>query len=204
VSTPESPSLADRRQIEAWIEEAKTGSVEALGELLAACQLYLLGVARRRIPAQLQAKVSPSDLVQETSVAAHRGIGDFRGERLEELLAWLREILLCNAANAWRGYQATGMRRISREIPINEYSDVANELRDGALSPRSQLIDREERRRVEDAIARLSEDHRQVILLRSRDRLSFVEIGEQMQRSADAVRKLWMRAVACLEQECDR
>jgi RNA polymerase sigma-70 factor (ECF subfamily) len=196
-------SLDDRRQIEAWIDEAKQGSSEALGKLLEASHLHLLAMARRRTSKVLQCKVSPSDLVQETSLAAHRGFALFRGQRLEELLAWLREILLHQAANVRRSYQETGKRDLALEFPINGNPFIEHNLPAADLSPRAQLVVDEERELIERAMERLGEDHRRVIELRSRERLSFIEIGERMERSADAARKLWLRAVERLERECD-
>jgi RNA polymerase sigma-70 factor, ECF subfamily len=49
-------------------------------------------------------------------------------------------------------------------------------------------------------LAELSHDYRQVIRLRSWDRLSFVEIGEQLGCTADAARKLWLRAIERFER----
>jgi RNA polymerase sigma-70 factor (ECF subfamily) len=202
VDTDSRPALAhDKREIEAWIDQAKHGSQAALGKLLDACRLYMLELARERVAAPLAAKFSASDLVQETSLDAHRDFANFRGQRLEELLAWLRQIMLYNAANARRRYQVNGKRDAFREIPLNGSPAVAEALADEAPSPRSQLAGVEETQMVEQALGRLSDDHRQVIVLRSREHLSFVEIGRHMDRSADAARKLWFRAVERLQDE---
>jgi DNA-directed RNA polymerase specialized sigma24 family protein len=56
------------------------------------------------------------------------------------------------------------------------------------------------------ALDALSADHRRVIVLRNLELRSFVEIGALMNRSADAVRKLWVRALEELQAElrgCD-
>jgi RNA polymerase sigma-70 factor, ECF subfamily len=195
------PNLLDKEQIETWIEEAKNGSASALGHLLEACQSYLTELASRRVPVSLKCKCSPSDLVQETSLDAHRDFANFRGEHLEQLLAWLRRILLYNAGNADRYYAMTRKRQASRELPLELYPTIAASLKDDALSPRSQLVEAEEEEEITRALDRLSDDHRRVILLRNREHYSFVDIGIQMDRSADAVRKLWFRAVEQLQQE---
>jgi RNA polymerase sigma-70 factor, ECF subfamily len=204
VDTDESPFASDRPQIEAWIEQAKNGSSAALGELLRTCQTYLFDLAHKGVSPELKCKVSASDLVQETSLDAHRDFADFRGQCLEELLAWLRRILLYNAANARRRYEATGKRQLSRELPLEVFTGVGGQLQDSALSPRSLLASIEEQQAVESALSRMSEDHKTVILLRSREHLSFVEIGESMDRTADAARKLWFRAVERLQHELNR
>jgi RNA polymerase sigma-70 factor (ECF subfamily) len=194
----------DKAQVEAWIDEARAGSSAALGQLLEMCRQYLFDVARRRVSTELKSKVSVSDLVQETSLDAHRDFANFRGECLEELLAWLRQILLFNAANIRRRYENTAKRRVSREMPLALFPGIAEELQDDALSPRSLVANAEERLSIEQALMRLSPDHRTVIVLRSREHLSFAEVGARMDRTSEAARKLWFRAVERLEHELNR
>jgi DNA-directed RNA polymerase specialized sigma24 family protein len=57
---------------------------------------------------------------------------------------------------------------------------------------------------LEQALAGLPKDYRQVILLRYQEEHTFEEIGRLMNRSADAARKLWLRAVERLQQEMDK
>jgi DNA-directed RNA polymerase specialized sigma24 family protein len=54
---------------------------------------------------------------------------------------------------------------------------------------------------LDRSLQQLPEHMRTVILLRQREYLSFAQIGEQMGRSADAARKLWVRAIARLRRE---
>ena len=56
-------------------------------------------LARARLDPRLQAKVDPSDLVQQTLLEAYQGMKDFRGTTTDELAAWLRRILARNLAN---------------------------------------------------------------------------------------------------------
>ncbi|MGH7193366.1 MAG: RNA polymerase sigma factor, partial [Candidatus Saccharimonadales bacterium] len=46
-----------------------------------------------------------------------------------------------------------------------------------------------------DALAELSPDHREVIILRSIEERDWPEIAEKMKRTTDAVRVLWARAL---------
>ena len=54
------------------------------------------------------------------------------------------------------------------------------------------------------ALQGLSDEHRQVLRLRNWDGLSFAEIGGRLNRSEDAARKLWSRAVEKLQAKLDR
>jgi DNA-directed RNA polymerase specialized sigma24 family protein len=62
------------------------GSGDA-GQLLEACRQYLLMIANDVIGPELQAKLGPSDLVQDTFLEAQRHIDAFRGQTRGELRA---------------------------------------------------------------------------------------------------------------------
>jgi RNA polymerase sigma-70 factor, ECF subfamily len=69
------------------------------------------------------------------------------------------------------------------------------------LSPSGMILAREQAQKLQGALERLPDDYRQVLLLRYQEQRAFEEIAEQMNRSANAVRKLWMRAVERLQDE---
>ena len=63
------------------------------------------------------------------------------------------------------------------------------------------LLCQEAKSRLQEAIAQLPPGHRTVIQLRSLDHKSFREIGKALNRSPDAARKLWVRAIYSLERQ---
>ncbi len=52
-------------------------------------------------------------------------------------------------------------------------------------------------------LRKLPNQYQEVIQWRNYDRASFEEIGQRLERSAEATRKLWVRAVEMLQQELD-
>jgi len=68
-------------------------------------------------------------------------------------------------------------------------------------SPSSHAAAHEKTWALEAALARLPEEYRQVILLRHDEGRPFEEIGRVMNRTANAARKLWARALERLRQE---
>ena len=52
------------------LAEARTGSRQALGQILESCRNYLLLIAGKELTSDLQAKGGASDLVQETFLEA--------------------------------------------------------------------------------------------------------------------------------------
>ena len=188
------------------LAQARSGSRSALGEALESCRGYLLHIARQQLDADLQAKAGASDLVQDTFLEAQRDFGQFHGATETELLAWLRQLLLHNIANFVRHYRTTAKRAVGREVNLKAKGDQSSI--DGLAglpglspSPSAQVQAQETLEQVQQTLARLPEDYRQVILLRHQSRLPFDEIGKLMQRSADAARRLWSRAIERLQQE---
>ena len=186
------------------LREARAGSAKALGDALEACRGYLLTVAQRELDPDLRAKGGASDLVQQTFLEAQRDFARFEGETEAELLAWLRRLLLNNLANFARDYRATAKRQVAREVGLpdadsSRLGDVT--LAGDVPSPSKQAMAHERTEAVLQALEKLPPSYRQVVLLRYREERSFEEIGQLMGRSANAVRKLWLRAVERLKKD---
>jgi RNA polymerase sigma-70 factor (ECF subfamily) len=180
--------------------------VEALGQALEACRRYLLQIAQQELDPDLQAKGGASDLVQETFLEAQRDFARFRGRTEAELLAWLRQLLLRHVAKFRRRYRDTRKRQVTREVALragpssNEPGCAALAVR---LSPSGQAIAQEQDQALQQALDRLPAHYRQVLTLRYQEERSFAEIGQRMQRSPEAARKLWVRAVERLQRELE-
>jgi RNA polymerase sigma-70 factor (ECF subfamily) len=190
-----------RDKLKQWIEAAQQGSPDALGQVLEYCRPYLLAVANEQLESDLQAKAGASDLVQDTFVEAHRDFAVFRGRSEEELLAWLRQILLHNLGNFRRQYRGTEKRQVQREVSLDTApaEELLGELVDEGSSPSEQARARERDAALERAIEQLPESHRQVVQWHSLERCSFEVIGQRLNCSAEAARKLWTRAIEKLQ-----
>lgn len=84
----------DRSSPEVLLARARDGDQEALGALLEEYREYLRVLARARVGRDLQVRLDPSDLVQETLLEAHRDYHQFLGTTEAELTVWLRRT--CN------------------------------------------------------------------------------------------------------------
>jgi RNA polymerase sigma-70 factor (ECF subfamily) len=189
------------------MQQARDGTTELLGQLLEAYRPYLLQIANDELDSNLRGKAGGSDLVQQTYLEANQDIAGFRGRSEAELIVWLRRILMHNLANFRRQFRTNGKRDIRREMPIgNGDSSGAGfgELPGEAPSPSDQALAREQDETLEQALARLPDDYRQAIVMRHQQHQSFAAIGAAMDRSADAARKLWARAIEALEMQLGR
>jgi RNA polymerase sigma-70 factor (ECF subfamily) len=187
------------------LDEARMGDHAQLGSLLDGYRPYLGLLARLEIGRRLQAKLDASDLVQDTLLEAHRHFVRFQGTNEAQLATWLRQIMAANLANLLRRYYGTQGRDVRLERELIVHLDQSSLLLDrGLVDPRSspshQAAHREQALRMAEALARLPDDYREVLLLRHFDGLSFPQISRHMGRSVDSVEKLWVRGLAQVRQ----
>jgi RNA polymerase sigma-70 factor (ECF subfamily) len=191
---------APRTLLETWLDQARGGSSEALGALLEGCRKYLLLVANRELDSDLRPRTAASDLVQETFLEVQRGFDNFRGTTEEELFAWLKAILANRVSNIVRSHRYAAKRSVEREQPLELTPGQCLLKPRDETSPSEAAAARDEERRLQTALAALCELDREIIVRRTWEQKSFVEIGRELGKSADATRRLWGRAVRRLEQ----
>jgi RNA polymerase sigma-70 factor, ECF subfamily len=182
------------------LARARQGCPEARGRLFSLFRCYLLRIAQDEVHADLRAKAGPSDLVQETFLEAERLFERFTGQEVEELKPWLRAILQNKAAELRRHYQGVQKRQASREQPLPQHSSRAEQMVSPVNSPSQQMIGMEEQELLRNALHQLPLDQQLAIRWRNWDGLPFAEIGRRLDRSADAARMLWARALERLQQ----
>ncbi len=191
--------------MEALLAKARQGDERGRDDLFNACRDYLNFLARSQVQQKLQSKIDASDIVQVTLLEAYRDFDNFQGNSQGEWLAWLRRILARNATDYVRCYKGTAKRDARREVAIRHPSDAtdvigAAEPAAADATPSQQVIRRDQELRLTAALSELSEDHRQVILLRNIERLPFDEVAAKMDRSRPAAQMLWMRAIQALQK----
>lgn len=196
-----------KARVRGLLAAAEAGDSAALGELLEVFRGYLTSIAREEIGEQLWAKVSPSDLVQDVFMDACRCFTQFQGSQSEEFRGWLRAILLNRLRDLYKHYFEAQNRNAGLERSMDDSRGGEGPLRQalvGAdLTPSKHLARNEEETRLIAAINRLAEQSRQVIIWRRWESLSFAEIGRRLGKSEEAARKLYARAIECLQSEME-
>jgi RNA polymerase sigma-70 factor (ECF subfamily) len=185
--------------------QARAGDRTTLGRLLELYRSYLVILARVQIGRRLQGKMDASDVVQEAFLGAYRDFPRFRGTTENEFLGWLRQVLASVLANLVRHYQGTQRRdvRLERQLALEmEQSSQAldRNLVSGQSSPSQQAMRREQSVLLAEALGRLPEEWRELLILRHLEGLSFPEVAQRLGRTVDSVKKQWPRALASLRR----
>jgi RNA polymerase sigma-70 factor (subfamily 1) len=179
------------------LDAARALKPDAIGLLFESVRGRLLDLADRHLPESLRHKVAPSDIVQQTALDAQQHFQNFQGTTAEECFAWLRTTLRNNVIDAVRYHEISIKRGGVREVSLT--SDQAYGGSHATMMTRAtpdlSAIRREDATSLASVLAELPEDYSLVLRLRYWGGLSFVEIGRQMGRSPDAVRKLWFRGM---------
>jgi RNA polymerase sigma-70 factor (ECF subfamily) len=186
---------------ELLLARARMGEEGALGRLLDRYRDYLTLMARVQIGRRLRGKADPGDLVQEAYLEACRHFGQFRGNSEPEFTAWLRRILATCLSHLVRHYCGTLARDVQLERTLeDELAESSRAFSIGLAAPHStpsqQASRREQAVLLSEAMGRLPEDYREVLILRHLEGLPFREVAERMGRTLDSVEKLWARALA--------
>ncbi|MBW3542343.1 MAG: sigma-70 family RNA polymerase sigma factor [Planctomycetes bacterium] len=195
---------ASSSNIDRLLDDARRGEDAALGELLELYRNYLHLLARVGIDRRLRGKMSPSDVVQETFLQARRGFEQFQGRTEQELMGWLRQILVSRLAMLVRHYRAQRRNvRLERTLEAElKHSSAAwgESLPARGPSPSHSAARREQAVLLADALAELPPKYREVVVLRHLEGLPFAEVAERMNRTLPSVKNLWTRALARLRQ----
>lgn len=183
--------LAARRN-SGFVERLKRGDAAAFEELVRRYSGRLLRAARRLLTSEEDAR----DAVQDAFVAAFRAVGDF--EASARLSTWLHRIVV----NASLMRLRTRRRKPEEEIEtyLPRFADDGHQATPSVpwSEPRTEL-----RTIVRDAIERLPETYRTVLVLRDLEEMSTEEAAEVLGASPNAVKIRLHRARQALRTLLD-
>jgi RNA polymerase sigma-70 factor (ECF subfamily) len=172
-------------------------SSEALDRLYERCAPRLLSYIRLTLGRSLRERLESRDILQATLLKSFQHLDEFRGTDGQSLMAWLTRIADREIVDR-ADYHQRHRRDARRESSIDNHPDLAARVR----SVLSQVILEEQAdaqaSQLEAALESLSDAHRQIIVLRKFEELSFAEIAARLGKSEDACRMLLARAMTAL------
>lgn len=169
---------------QALLDEARQGGRDAFGELVRRYEKRVLALTCR----MCRSPEDGAEAAQEAFLAAWQGLPGFRGD--SSFSTWLYRL----SANACLDHLRKEGRRAAHTGPSLDDGDAWKEVPDGAPSPQALAERRELRGQIEDALRALSEDHRQILILREMHQLSYEEIGQALSLDIGTVKSRISRA----------
>jgi RNA polymerase sigma-70 factor (ECF subfamily) len=167
---------------------ARDGDPEALESLLGRYQGSVLRFSRRMCRDAEDAR----DVLQDTLLAMARGIRAFRGA--SSLSTWLYTIARSHCIKQRRRSKFAGP-----EVSLDgQGRETAAALPDPGRGPEQMAAERELSQRLDEALARLEPEQREVLLLRDVEGLTAAETAEVVGISVAAVKSRLHRARASL------
>jgi RNA polymerase sigma-70 factor (ECF subfamily) len=193
---PEQPETRD------LLARAEQGEAAAVERLLTVHREPLRRMIGARLDPALAARVDASDIVQDVLLEAHKRLNDYLRNPAMPFQLWLRHIAKDHVIDAHRRHRQAQRRSMDREQPIvpavladHSSFELAGQLLDQELTPASAAIRHELQRRLNEAIAELEDDDREVILMRHAEQLSNQEVATALGLTEAAASMRYLRAV---------
>jgi RNA polymerase sigma-70 factor, ECF subfamily len=199
-------SQSDTQVTRRLLQQAEAGDRQAFDQLFDLYRVSLRRLISLRMDGRLKARLDPSDIVQETQLVAFRRFEDYLRRRPMPFRLWLRKTAQQQVFDAQRHHIQRHRRSLLKEEgPLNRSSILlARSLLTDHSSPSEKLARRELQRRVEAAVAKLSDLSREIVVMRNVEGLSFEEIAQVLELEAPAVRQRYGRALIKLRSKLKR
>jgi RNA polymerase sigma-70 factor (ECF subfamily) len=196
------PALEDSEATKQLLDRVQAGDRAAFGELFERHRRRLRKAVRWRLDRRLCKRVDESDIVQETQLVAFRRLGDYLARQPMPFGLWLRKTAQERISNHRRAHVDTSQRTVTREQPLPNQSSmlIAAPFVDRGPSPSQCYTAQEYRRLVGQAVDELSEQDREILLMRNVEGLTHPEIAQILDATHEAVRKRYGRALMKLQQ----
>jgi RNA polymerase sigma-70 factor (ECF subfamily) len=192
----------DSAETQELLRQARAGDRQAFEKLFARYRSELRRLIAMRLDPKIQARVDPSDVVQETQLEAFCRLPDFLERRPMPFRLWLRKTAYERLLVARRQHVQAARRAVGREVPLPERSSLllAQQLLAPGSTPSQRLDRREMARRVRQALGQLPESDREILLMRAYEGLSNQEVGYLLDIDPDAASKRHGRALLRLHK----
>ncbi|MFW6108543.1 MAG: RNA polymerase sigma factor [bacterium] len=181
---------------EELVAQARRGDDAAFGALVRRHQDGLFNGICRMVGRREDAE----DLAQEVFVKAYRHIARFEGR--SSFYTWVYSIAV-NVVISHRRKQSTRRRQSTVSLDAIVGDDGPFEVMDDAAGPDRVSQQHEVGERIEQAIAQLEDDQRDIVVLRDIEGFSYEEIGELLGLPQGTVKSRLHRARLALREQLE-
>ncbi len=184
------------------LEQVRDGDRDAFEKLFARHRPYLRQVVSLRLDPKLRARVDASDVVQETHLEAVRRLPDYLERRPMPFRLWLRKTAYERLLMIQRHHVDAQRRAVGREVALPDRSSLQlfGQLLAAGSTPSQQLSRAELARRVRQAVARLADIDKEILLMRNLEGLSNHEVAQVLEIAPAAASQRYGRALLRLRK----
>jgi RNA polymerase sigma-70 factor (ECF subfamily) len=191
------PSVHDT---DALLSQLAGGDHRAADALLVKHRERLKKMVTCRMDPRLAARVSPSDVVQETMLTAAKDLESFAKSRPMPFYPWLRRLAWNRLMDLQRRHLYRKKRAVGREeqgAPMTDQSlyELARRLVAAGPSPSRAAVARENRDRLRAALEELEPTQREVLLLKYVEDMTLAEAAAVLDITVAAAKMRHLRAV---------
>jgi len=183
-----------------FIERLKRGDAAAFEVLVAERSGEIYGLLYRLTENSEEAR----DLTQETFLRAFQSIGHFRGDA--DLRTWIYRIAINQARNRWRWWRR---RRRASTVSLDSVDERGNQPLTGTLpadrgnTPEQETLAHERERVLRKALLTLGRAHREAVILRDIEGLSYEEVAATLRISLGTVKSRLARGRSELRRKLE-
>jgi RNA polymerase sigma-70 factor (ECF subfamily) len=191
------PDSIDTQEL---LQRADQNDPEAVNELFGRHREPLRRMIAQRLDRDLARRVDPSDIAQAALLDASKRLSDYLRQPTLPFHLWLRQIARDRLIEAHRRHRVSQRRSIDREraIDVAAYHDrsaleLAQVFCDPELTPAAAAIRHEVEERFRAALETMSDDDREVLLMRHFEQLSNHEVAQALGLSEAAAGMRYLR-----------
>jgi RNA polymerase sigma-70 factor (ECF subfamily) len=194
-------------ETEELLAGAGKGEPAAVNELLDRHREALRNMVRSRMDQKLARRVDASDVVQDVLLEASQRLADYVQNPKLPFGLWLRQLAQDRIIDLHRRHRVARRRSLDREqqraaSPLGDKSslELAAQLRDPELTPAAATMRKELHQRFVEAIDRLDDEDREILLMRHFEQLTNGEAAQLLGLSQPAAGMRHLRALRRLRE----
>src|SRR3954447_5186714 len=192
----------NRDETDRLLDDARKGEPGAVDHLLREFREPLRRVIDLRLDPAIARPVDASDIVQDVLIEANQRLTEYLKHPDMPFHLWLRHLAQDRIIDTHRRHRLAQRRSVDREQPIarpawadESSASLVAHLIDTERTPTSEAIQHELQRRLADAVNQLSDDDREIILMRHHEALSNQEVARMLELTEAAASMRYLRAL---------
>lgn len=194
-------------QTETLLGAAREGDSDAVNRLLEKHRAPVRRLIELRLDRKVQRRVDVSDVVQDVMIEASGRLEKYLSDPSMAFHLWLRQIAWDRIIDTYRRHRVSAKRNMDREQPMaapagpdQSTMELAIQLCDPGLTPAAAATQREIAAQVEEAIEKMNDQDREIIVMRHYEHLSNLEIAEVLGLNPPAASMRYLRALRRLRE----